>query len=61
VTTRYCELYGGVRLLSLIIKTTPFLVYHLLIVVVDRISRLPRSGVQPDVECILRENLALKA
>ena len=48
-------------MLSLIIKTTQFLAYHLLIVVVDRISRLPRSGVQPDVECILRENLALKA
>jgi transposase len=48
-------------LLSLIIKTTQFLVYHLLIVVVDRVSRLPRSGVQPEVERILRENLALKA
>jgi len=48
-------------LLSLIIKTTQFLVYHLLIVVVDRVSRLPRSGVQPEVERLLRENLALKA
>jgi transposase len=48
-------------LLSLIIKTTQFLVYHLLILVVDRVSRLPRSGVQPEVERILRENLALKA
>jgi hypothetical protein len=48
-------------LLSLIIKTTQFLVYHLLIVVVDRVSRPPRSGVQPEVERILRENLALKA
>jgi len=47
-------------LLSLIIKTTQFLVYHLLIVVVDRVSRLPRSGVQPEVERLLREN-ALKA
>lgn len=37
------------------------LVYHLLIVVVDRVSRLPRSGVQPEVERILSENLALKA
>jgi len=36
--------------LSLIIKTTQFLAYHLLIVVVDRISRLPRSGAQPDVD-----------
>ncbi len=48
-------------MLSLIIKTTQFLVYHLLIVVVDRVSRLPRSGVQPEVERILHENLALKA
>ena len=48
-------------MLSLIIKTTQFLVYHLLIVVVDRVSRLPRSGVQPEVERLLRENLALKA
>jgi len=48
-------------LLSLIIKTTQFFVYHLLIVIVDRVSRLPRSGVQPEVERILRENLALEA
>ena len=48
-------------MLSLIIKTTQFLVYHLLIVVVDRVSRLPRSGVQPEVERLLRENLGLKA
>ena len=46
-------------MLSLLIKTTQLLVYHLLIVVVDRVSRLPRSGVQPEVERILRENLAL--
>jgi hypothetical protein len=48
-------------LLSLVIKTIQFTLYHLLIVVVDRITRLPRSGVQPEVERILRENLALKA
>jgi putative component of toxin-antitoxin plasmid stabilization module len=48
-------------LLSLVIKTIQFTRYHLLIVVVDRITRLPRSGVQPEVERILRENLALKA
>lgn len=52
---------GGVRLLSLIIKSTRLLVYHLLTVVVDRTSRRPRSGVQPEVEKLLRENLALKA
>lgn len=48
-------------MLSLIIKATQFLVYRLLIVVVDRVSRLPRSGVQPEVERLLRENPALKA
>ena len=48
-------------MLSLIFKTIQFTLYHLLIVVVDRISRLPRSGVQPEVERILRENPALKA
>jgi hypothetical protein len=36
-------------------------VYHLLIVVVDGVRRLPRSGVQPEVERLLRDNLALKA
>lgn len=48
-------------MLSLIIKTIQFLVYHLLTVVVDRASRRPRSGVQPEVERLLRENVALKA
>lgn len=48
-------------MLALIAHTIQFLVYHLLISIVDRISRLPRSGVQPEVERILRENLALKA
>jgi hypothetical protein len=47
--------------LSLAASTIEFLVFHFLILVVDRISRLPRSGVQPEVGRILRENLALKA
>ena len=47
--------------MSLVTKTIQFTLYHLMIVVVDRITRLPRSGVQPEVERILRENLALKA
>lgn len=48
-------------MLALIARTLEFLVYHALVYVVDRVSRLPRSGVPPEVERILRENLALKA
>ncbi len=48
-------------MLALIGRTAQFLAYHAVIRVVDRVSRLPRSGVQPEVERILRENLALKA
>jgi len=48
-------------LTALIAHTIQFLVFHLLIRVVDRVSRLPRSGMQPEVERLLRENLALKA
>lgn len=48
-------------MLALIGHTTQFLVFHALVRVVDRVSRLPRSGVQPEVERLLRENLALKA
>jgi len=47
--------------LGLVIRTLEFFVFHILINAVDRVSRLPRSGVQPEVERILRENLALKA
>lgn len=48
-------------MLALIGRTLQFLVFHALIRGVDRVSRLPRSGVQPEVERLLRENLALKA
>jgi len=48
-------------LLALISYTFQLVVFHTLVLVVDRVSRLPRSGVQPEVERILRENLALKA
>jgi len=48
-------------LLALISHTIQFLVFHALICVVDRVSRLPRGGMQPEVERFLRENLALKA
>ena len=48
-------------MLALIGRTVQFLVYHVLISLVDRVSRLPRGGVQPEVARLLRENLALKA
>ena len=48
-------------MLALIAHTFQFLVFHALVRVVDRVSRLPRSGVQPEIERLLRENLALKA
>ena len=48
-------------MLALIGRTAQFLVYHAVVRIVDRVSRLPRSGMQPEVERILRENLALKA
>ncbi len=46
---------------GLAFSTFQFLVFHGLVRVVDRVSRLPRGGVQPEVERLLRENLALKA
>ena len=46
---------------SLVARTLQFLVFHALVRAVDRVSRLPRCGVRPEVERLLRENLALKA
>ncbi len=48
-------------MLALAFRSVQFLVFHALVRIVDRVSRLPRSGVQPEVERLLRENLALKA
>ena len=48
-------------MLSLAFRTFEFLVYHLLIVVVDHVSRLPRGSNPPEVMRLYRENLALKA
>lgn len=36
------------RVLALALRTAEFLFYHLLISLVDRVSRLPREGVMPD-------------
>jgi hypothetical protein len=45
---------------KLILRTLELTFYHLLICFVDRLSRLPRSTVPPDVMRLYRENLALK-
>lgn len=49
------------KMLSLVFRTFEFLVYHLLIVVVARVSRLPRGSNPPEIMRLYRENLALKA
>jgi transposase len=48
-------------MLSLVLRTLEFLLYHLLIVFVDRVSRLPRGSNPPEIMRLYRENLALKA
>jgi len=37
------------------------MIFHILISLVDRISRLPRNSNPPEVMRLLRENIALKA
>ena len=48
-------------MLALVGRTCQFLFLRTVVGVVDRVSRLPPSGVQPEIERRLRENLALKA
>jgi transposase-like protein len=48
-------------MLSLAFRTFEFLVFHLLILIVDRVSRLPRASTLPELMRLYRENLALKA
>jgi hypothetical protein len=43
-----------------LLRTVEFLFYHLLICLVDRLSRLPRGSCPPDAMRLYRENLALK-
>ena len=43
-----------------LLRTLEFTVYHLLICLVDRLSRLPRNSCPPDAMRLYRENLALK-
>jgi transposase len=45
---------------KLLLRTLELAFYHLLICVVDRLSRLPRTSVPPDAMRLYRENLALK-
>jgi len=47
--------------LGVCLRTLQFLGYHVLIRIVDRVSRLPRDGVQPKVKRRLWENLDLNA
>ena len=43
-----------------LLRTLEFAFYHLLICLVDRLSRLPRDSCPPDAMRLYRENLALK-
>ena len=49
------------RVFALALRTTEFFFYHLLLSLVDRVSRLPRDGVEPEAMRLYRENIALKA
>ncbi|GAC1299769.1 MAG: hypothetical protein NVSMB1_26400 [Polyangiales bacterium] len=46
---------------SLFLRTAEFLFYHLLLSLVDRVSRLPRDTTMPEAMRLYRENIALKA
>ena len=48
-------------MLSVFFHTLEFLAYHLIISVVDRVSRLPRNSTPPEMMRLLRENIALKS
>ncbi len=48
-------------MLSIFLHSLEFLAYHLIISVVDRVSRLPRNSTPPEMMRLLRENIALKS
>ena len=48
-------------MLSVSFHALEFLAYHLIISVVDRVSRLPRNSTPPEMMRLLRENVALKS
>ncbi len=45
----------------LVLRAAEFLFYHILLTLVDRVSRLPRDGAMPEAMRLYRENIALKA
>jgi hypothetical protein len=48
-------------MLALVLRTTEFVFYHVLLSLVDRASRLPRDTTVPEAMRLNRENFALKA
>ena len=52
---------GTAQMPSLALRSAEFLFFHLLLSLVDRVSRLPRASVVPDAVRLYRENIALKA
>jgi len=48
-------------LFGLVFRTIQFLAYHVIISVVDRVSRLPRNSTPPELMRLYRENIALKS
>src|ERR1700674_3891830 len=48
-------------MLSLALRSTEFHFFHLLLSLVDRVSRIPRASMVPDAMRLYRENIALKA
>jgi hypothetical protein len=52
----------GARIVfALVLRTAEFFFYDLLLVLVDRVSRLPRGEAMPEAMRLYRENIALKA
>jgi hypothetical protein len=48
-------------MIGLALRTLEFVFYHVLISLVDRMSRLPRDTTIPEAMRLYRENIALKA
>ena len=48
-------------MLNVLFSTIEFLFFHVLITIMDRISRLPRHSTPPELMRLYRENIALKS
>ncbi len=48
-------------MLNVLFSTFELLFFHVLITIVDRMSRLPRHSTPPELLCLHRENIALKS